>query len=70
MDEYTAAVESIQLVDTKTLQKMLGCCYNTAVRIGKEAGARIQIGGTVRWRVRKISRYLDKMTGDGEEEDE
>lgn len=62
MDEYTAAVESIQLVDTKTLQKMLGCCYNTAVRIGKEAGARIQIGSAVRWRVSRISSYLDSIS--------
>ncbi|MBR3401560.1 MAG: hypothetical protein IKG67_04885 [Parasporobacterium sp.] len=59
MDNNMEIVSEIQLISTKTLQKMLGCCYNTAVRIGSDAGARIQIGSMVRWRVSKISEYLD-----------
>lgn len=61
MDNDMDRVEDIQLISTKTLQKMLGCCYNTAVKIGMDAGARIKIGSMVRWRVSRISQHLDSL---------
>lgn len=67
MDNNMAAVESIMLINTKTLQKMLGCCYSTAVKIGMEANARVEIKGIVRWRVNKIAAYLDGLQEAGKE---
>ena len=55
--------EDLYLVDTKSLRKMLGCCHNTAVKIGMAAGARVQIGSMVRWRVRDINKFLDSLQG-------
>lgn len=46
------------LVNTKELQTMLSCCRQTAEKIGKDAGARIQIGRSVRWKVENIKKYL------------
>ena len=37
---------------------MLSCSRYTAEWIGREAGARIQIGRAVRWRVQDIKNYL------------
>lgn len=51
----------ILMVDTKTLQKMLSCCYRTAVKIGMEAGARFQLGSVIRWKVSKINAYLENV---------
>ena len=57
-DEYT----DIRMVTTKQLQEILGVSYKWAVRIGAEAGARFQIGDKlIRWRVKNIREYLDKM---------
>jgi len=64
---YAEDLESIRLIDTKTLRKALGCCHNTAVKIGTAAGARIQIGSMVRWRVSDINRYLDSLKIGGNE---
>lgn len=60
--------ENIRMVNTKTLQKMLGCCYATAVRIGTEAGARFQIGSIVRWKVSRINEYLESTCTGGDKE--
>ena len=46
------------LVNTAELQALLSCGRHTAERIGKEAGARIQIGRAVRWKVTNIEEYL------------
>lgn len=46
------------LINTKELQDMLSCGRHTAEKIGKEAGARIQIGRSVRWKVLNIKEYL------------
>lgn len=47
------------LVTTKELQGLLSCGYHTAQAIGNDAGARVQIGRAVRWKVKKIERYLE-----------
>lgn len=48
-------------VDTKELQEMLSCGRSTAVQIGENACARIQIGRRVLWNVKKVNEYLDKV---------
>ena len=47
------------LVTTKELQGLLSCGYHTAQAIGNDADARVQIGRAVRWKVKKIERYLE-----------
>ena len=49
-------------VDTTGLREMLNCGRETAVRIGTEAGARIQIGRRVLWNVDKVQKYLDSIS--------
>lgn len=49
-------------VDTNELQEMLSCGRVTAVQIGNNAGARIQIGRRVLWNIRKINTYLDSIS--------
>jgi len=47
------------LIDTKKLQEVLSVSHDTAVKIGEAAGARVQIGRAVRWKVSKIEEYLN-----------
>ena len=47
------------LITTPELQQLLSCGRHTAEWIGREAGARVQIGRSVRWRVKSIEEYLD-----------
>ena len=49
-------------VDTTGLREMLNCGRVTAVKIGTDAGARIQIGRRVLWNVDKIQKHLDKIS--------
>lgn len=57
------AVDGIY-VSADTLAGLLDCGKNTAMRVGKEAGARIQFGGCVRYDVSKVKDYLGSLTGD------
>ncbi|MEE1314097.1 MAG: hypothetical protein UHS41_10320 [Lachnospiraceae bacterium] len=50
------------LVDTLGLQEMLCAGRPSAVRIGTEAGARVQAGRRVFWNVKKIQKYLDAIS--------
>lgn len=61
----TAKIDSLEdarAVDTKTLQGILCCGHDTAVKIGTTARARIQIGRRVLWNVRKVQSYLDSIS--------
>ena len=49
-------------VDTKELQSMLSCGRTTALQIGTEARARLQIGKRVLWNVAKVQDYMDKLS--------
>lgn len=49
-------------VSAEVLAQMLNCGRATAVKIGSEAGAKIQIGRRVLWNVDKIQRYIDNMS--------
>jgi len=48
-------------VSAESLAEMLNCGRPTAVKIGVEAGARIQIGKRVLFKVDKVNSYLDKL---------
>lgn len=45
-------------VSTEELQLMLGCGRKTAVYIGTEAGARLDVGKRVLWVVDKVQEYI------------
>lgn len=61
MFEEDTSCEDIRLIKTKKLQELLDCEYKSAVKIGKSAGARLKIGGLIRWRVKNIREYMDKV---------
>lgn len=50
------------LVDTLGLQEILSSGRPAAVRIGTDAGARVQSGRRVFWNVKKIQQYLDTIS--------
>ena len=50
------------LVDTNGLQEMLCAGRPAAVKIGTEAGARVQSGRRVFWNVRKVQQYIDAVS--------
>lgn len=50
--------------DTVGLMQMLNCGRVTAVQIGTEAQARIQIGKRVLWHIPKVREYLNGLAGD------
>ena len=55
-------VENQMLVDTNGLQEMLSAGRPAAVKIGTEAGARVQSGRRVFWNVRKVQQYIDTIS--------
>lgn len=57
-------------VTLESLAGMLDCGRQTATKIGKQAGARVQIGKSVRYSVAKVQQYLDRLTSDGSVGDE
>lgn len=48
-------------VDTRGLQNLLDCGRVTAIEIGTQAEARIEIGKRLLWNVNKVSKYLDSI---------
>lgn len=58
-DTSTVGVEAKILVSTDELRGLLGCGRATAVRIGMEAGARIQVGKRVLWKRKRVQEYLE-----------
>ena len=57
--------DNVLYVNVDSLAAMLDCGRATADKNGKAAGARIQIGKSVRYSVAKVQRYLDSLTSDG-----
>ena len=51
-------------VNAETLAGMLDCGRATAVKIGIDAGARIQIGRRTLYNVSIIEKYLNAMSGE------
>lgn len=56
--------ERFLTVNTDTLAGMLNCGRATAVKIGTDAGAKIQIGRRTLYKVSVIERYLDSLSGE------
>ena len=48
-------------VTTEGLQDLLDCGRVTAVQIGEQAGARIEIGKRLLWNVSKVRSYIDSL---------
>ena len=48
-------------VDTNELMSLLSCGRTTAVQIGGQAGARIEIGKRLLWNISKVQKYLDTI---------
>ena len=48
-------------VTTEGLQDLLDCGRATAVEIGGQAGARIEVGKRLLWNVSKVQKYLDSI---------
>ena len=51
-------------VNAETLSEMLDCGRSTAVKVGVDAGARIQIGRRVLYNVSIVERYLNGIAGE------
>lgn len=49
-------------IDTKTLTELLHCGKVTAVRIGTDAEAKVQVGKRVLWNLPKVQRYIDTIS--------
>lgn len=54
--------DSRLLISTSDLRELLSCGRSTAIKIGIEAEARVQIGKRVLWNVSKVQRYLNELT--------
>ena len=50
-------------VNAETLAGMLDCGRSTAVKIGTDAGAKIQIGRRTLYKVSIIEKYLEALAG-------
>ena len=48
-------------VTTEGLQDLLDCGRATAVEIGGQAGARIEVGKRLLWNVSKVQSYIDSL---------
>lgn len=48
-------------MDTMGLMQALNCGRVTAVKIGTDAGAKIQIGKRVLWSMSKIRKFVDEL---------
>lgn len=56
--------EEFITVSAETLAGMLNCGRATAVKIGTDAGARIQIGRRTLYKVSTVNKYLDSLSGE------
>lgn len=56
--------KSFLTVNADTLAGMLNCGRATAVKIGIEAGARIQIGRRTLYKLSIIEKYLDSIANE------
>lgn len=50
------------LISTTDLCELLSCGTSTAIKIGMEAGAKVQIGRRVLWNREKIQKYIDERS--------
>lgn len=50
------------LIDTNELQSLLSCGRYSAVKIGMDAEARVEVGRRVLWNRKKIEKYVNDIT--------
>lgn len=58
----TIKIENRIMVSAENLAKMLDCGRTTAVKGGADAGARIQIGKRVLFKMDKVEKYLESLS--------
>ena len=58
----TIETENRITVSAENLAKMLDCGRATALKVGNEAGARIQIGKRVLFKMDKVEKYLESLS--------
>lgn len=56
--------EKFLTVNAETLAGMLDCGRATAVKVGTDAGAKIQIGRRTLYKVSIVNEYLDSLSGE------
>ena len=56
--------EKFLTVNADTLAGMLNCGRATAVKVGTDAGAKIQIGRRTLYKVSIVEKYLDALSGE------
>lgn len=63
-------IESLEsrLMDTRQLCVYTNMGRNSAMKLGNEIGARVQVGSRVLWDKKKIDNYIDEITGNCEGE--
>lgn len=66
----TNETDNKMAVNVETLAEMLDCGKPTAMRVGAEAGARVQIGKRVLYKVDRINQYLDRLIEEGSRQEE
>ncbi len=49
-------------INTDGLMIILGCGRQTAVKIGTDAEAKVQIGKRVLWNLPKVQKYIDTIS--------
>lgn len=52
-----------RLIDTNELRAYTNLGRNSAVKLGEEIGAKVQIGRRVLWDRVKVDQYFDSLTG-------
>ena len=51
------------LINTNTLRQITGLGRDAAIRLGTEAGAKVEIGRLVYWHKKKVLRYIENKAG-------
>lgn len=58
----TIVNDSTLTTDTVGLMKLLCCGRQSAVKIGTDAEAKVQVGKRVLWNLPKIQKYIDTIS--------
>lgn len=58
----TIVNDSTLTTDTAGLMKLLCCGRQSAVKIGTDAEAKVQVGKRVLWNLPKIQKYIDTIS--------
>ena len=59
----TAEAGKARMMDTEELRAYTNLGRNSAMKLGEEIGAKVQIGRRVLWDRRKIDEYFNSLTG-------